>query len=380
MAKTNNLKDFLTDIADAIREKEGTTDLINPQEFSARVRALEIGSGEGQEQEDPMPKPEHYVPFYVEALENVTIAFSNPYEYSKDSITWHSATSNTSVSAQASERVYYKASGLTATSTSGIGKFTISGNCNIGGNLMSMIYKDDFVDKLTLTQTHSFYGMFAGQKTIIDASRLSLPATTLTDSCYYSMFDGCSQLTKAPALPATALAQKCYVKMFNSCKSLVTAPALPATNLTTSCYNNMFAYCSSLLNAPKLNAMIMGDTCYSNMFHSCASLVKAPALPATTLNTYCYNNMFIYCYNLEEAPVLPALTLKENCYRNMFQHCNKITFIKAMFLTTPGDAYTDTWVRGVATVGTFVKNAAATWEISGEDGTPSGWTIEYAQQ
>lgn len=45
MAKDNNLKDFLTDVADAIREKEGSTGLINPQEFSAKIRAIETGGG-----------------------------------------------------------------------------------------------------------------------------------------------------------------------------------------------------------------------------------------------------------------------------------------------------------------------------------------------
>jgi hypothetical protein len=30
MAKNDNLQDFLTDVADAIREKKGTTDKINP--------------------------------------------------------------------------------------------------------------------------------------------------------------------------------------------------------------------------------------------------------------------------------------------------------------------------------------------------------------
>lgn len=45
MAKNNNLKDFVTDIADAIREKKGTTDLINPQDFGSEIRGIESGGG-----------------------------------------------------------------------------------------------------------------------------------------------------------------------------------------------------------------------------------------------------------------------------------------------------------------------------------------------
>ena len=45
MAKTDNLKDFLTDVADAIREKKGTTDLINPQDFSAEIASIQSGEG-----------------------------------------------------------------------------------------------------------------------------------------------------------------------------------------------------------------------------------------------------------------------------------------------------------------------------------------------
>lgn len=40
MAKNDNLTDFLADVADAIREKKGTTDLINPQDFNAEIREL----------------------------------------------------------------------------------------------------------------------------------------------------------------------------------------------------------------------------------------------------------------------------------------------------------------------------------------------------
>lgn len=40
MAKTDNLTDFLTDIADSIRSVKGTTDLINPQDFSTEIQNL----------------------------------------------------------------------------------------------------------------------------------------------------------------------------------------------------------------------------------------------------------------------------------------------------------------------------------------------------
>lgn len=40
MAKNNNLTDFLTDVADAIRAKKGTSDLINPQDFSSEISSI----------------------------------------------------------------------------------------------------------------------------------------------------------------------------------------------------------------------------------------------------------------------------------------------------------------------------------------------------
>ena len=43
MSKTNNLKDFLTDVADAIRAKKGSTELINPQDFSTEIASLSGG-------------------------------------------------------------------------------------------------------------------------------------------------------------------------------------------------------------------------------------------------------------------------------------------------------------------------------------------------
>lgn len=43
MAKNNNLTDFLTDIANTIRTKKGTTLAINPQDFSSEIESIETG-------------------------------------------------------------------------------------------------------------------------------------------------------------------------------------------------------------------------------------------------------------------------------------------------------------------------------------------------
>lgn len=45
MAKTDNLNDFLKDIADTIREKKGTTEPINAQSFAEEIRTIESGGG-----------------------------------------------------------------------------------------------------------------------------------------------------------------------------------------------------------------------------------------------------------------------------------------------------------------------------------------------
>lgn len=43
MAKNDNIQDLLRDIAEAIREKTGSTSLINPQDFSSKILSIQSG-------------------------------------------------------------------------------------------------------------------------------------------------------------------------------------------------------------------------------------------------------------------------------------------------------------------------------------------------
>ena len=263
-----------------------------------------------------------------------------------------------------------------------------------------------------------YLGMFNRCTSLTTAPKL--PATTLANNCYYSMFDRCTSLTTAPELPSTTLANSCYYRMFGGCTSLTTAPELPSTTLANSCYYGMFSdtnvlpdcsninfYSNSVVSSGGLIGLFYGtkvtdddlknilpinpltgnyylpattlsSNCYNSMFYGCTSLTTAPELPATTLKINCYRNMFYGCTSLTTAPELPATTLANYCYYYMFYNCKKLNYIKAMFTTTPSSSYTNSWVYGVSSTGTFVKNKKATWNVTGSNGIPSGWTVQTA--
>ena len=232
---------------------------------------------------------------------------------------------------------------------------------NVYGNIMSLFYGDDFTDKTEFPEGSSknllrfFNTNYQGWQLscpIREAKNLILPATTLTSKCYESLFCYNPYLISTPKLPATTLAESCYGYMFGSCYGLTKAPELPATTLA--------------------------NYCYSSMFTDCHSLTKAPELPATTLASNCYNSMFESCYSLTKAPELPATTLASNCYSNMFKACKSLKYIKMMATTNVSENNLDTWTRYVYPIGTFVKNSAAEWDITGWSGVPDNWTVVTA--
>ena len=307
------------------------------------------------------PKPHDYSKDYftIESLEdNNNIMFyqtggANIYiYYSKDKINWTSYSSSWGsemTTLNNGEKLYIKGNNLSFNSKNSWVNFSATKSIKVSGNIMSLLYKDDFVGKIDLrNQTYIFYSLFRQSSTIVDASNLILPAIDLTDSCYECMFYDCISLVSAPALLANKTAPYCCQNMFYNCTSLVNAPALPATTLDNSCYLGMFG--------------------------SCTSLVNAPALPATTLANYCYKWMFSGCTSLVSAPELPALTTKTQCYYQMFNNCSRLSYVKAAF-TNYVTNNTYNWLFGVASNGTFYKNSAATWTARNVSSVPSDWTI-----
>lgn len=229
-------------------------------------------------------------------------------------------------------------------------KFTSTGQFKVKGNIMSLIYGDNFIGQTSLSAGYTFYSLFNNSPTLISAENLVLPTTTLANNCYQSMFRNCTSLTTAPELPATTLADSCYSGMFNGCTSITTAPQLPATTLAQYCYIGMFGYCTSLITAPEL--------------------------PATTLAMGCYQSMFDDCTSLTTAPELPTTTLAEYCYFQMFRNCTSLNYIKCLATNTSVTYCTLEWTLNVSSSGTFVKAASMTSWTTGDSGIPTGWTVQ----
>ena len=161
-----------------------------------------------------------------------------------------------------------------------------------------------------------------------------------------------------------------YGSYYYACRFAGTATCCVYGNIMSLVYGDNFIEQKTLQS---------GGT-FSGLFFSYSKMISDEehklVLPATTLTNDCYHHMFYGCSNLTTAPELPALTLVDNCYSEMFGGCSKLNYIKCLATDISASNCTNNWVTGVASTGTFVKNPnMASW-TTGNNGIPTGWTVE----
>lgn len=194
--------------------------------------------------------------FTIEAIENIDdllLFYGNTYYeseeykgtmfYSLDGTTWSEMSE--AVSLSAGDKIMFKGApeaiagsagqSIYINGENGDDEYTVNGKFNVEGNIMSLIYGDDFIGKTSfpLNFAYEFGSLFLNQSNLINAGNLILPVTTLHNGCYSDMFKGCTSLITAPELPATTLEYMCYWEMFSGCTSLNYIKCL-ATNISAS--------------------------------------------------------------------------------------------------------------------------------------------------
>lgn len=181
------------------------------------------------------------------------------FKYSYDNYTWSSYDLNTQLILHPGNSVYFK--GNFSPVDDGYINFTISSQDDrpgnklyISGNINSLIDDNEFFSISDLTSNftpsgyifpppYMFQRLFETSSydynVTLDASNLKLPATTLSDYCYYRMFYS-SAIVKAPDLIARSLARSCYESMFEECRLLRCTPYIWSGDTASNCYKNMF--------------------------------------------------------------------------------------------------------------------------------------------
>jgi hypothetical protein len=307
--------------------------------------------------------------FTIQAREAATtISFPTKYQeaayglqYSSDGSIWTSVSETSSFELAAGNSVMVRGKGSKYQNNDGSTTlFTSSAPCYIYGDIMSLFCDGSYNKKTAFggSNNNALEGAFKNMTNldIHPARPLLLSAQTLSSSCYLSMFEGCTGLTRAPEFNneegafATNIPSSACKQMFKGCTSLDSAPELPATGTIaangyygmfdgctamrtppsrlavtptgTDHFREMFKGCTSLLLAPELTAAEIKNNGCRSMFNGCTALTEAPELPATTVGTYAYAYMFQNCSSLTQGPsALPATGMSDHCYTSMFKDC-----------------------------------------------------------
>lgn len=170
-----------------------------------------------------------------------------------------------------------------------------------------------------------------------------MPATNLTNGCYYDMFNGCTNLEYPPAtLKATSLAENCYAGMFKNCSNLLQTPTCAnistLNNSSKRCFANMFEGCRKITAVMELNnfAFYTDTDAYEHIGEEMKEMYKGCILlttPYTTLDhgytIGCYESMYNGCTTLATTSTFDNTksanisenavgTLKTRCCANMY--------------------------------------------------------------
>ena len=298
MAKNDNLHDFLVDIADAIREKTETTDLINPQDFSDKIKSIK-----GSENSVASVWTGHAD---VEGLKAIGWTDEDIEYYQQYGVNWNEEDDKYHLVSDENKAMY-----------------GVINADNIADYKNSIVYLPK-IDTSDVTDTSYF---FASCKSLVAIPLLDTSKVTNMDSMFY----GCYNLTSIPLLDTSKVTN--MDSMFYGCYLLKVIPAINTSNVTA--IDAMFAECYSLISVPQLGTSNV--TTMRNVFYSCYSLQEIPELNTSKVTNM--NTMLSSCYSLTSCSLLDcssnttaALFVFMSCYllrdckiKNL-SNCTRIMF------------------------------------------------------
>lgn len=367
------LKPLFSDIASAIREKDGTGDPIPAERFPERIRAIPAGGGTGPLDPEkvyketrpadwlPMPEPqdnELYLLFHIPDGASALLAFTA------------TSTGQYTVSLGTVEEGAFVEQSSTALDSGGkyeaelfgddYGSLTADGFKQVmvkvsaeeiltwkparhskrtNDNCWNIVEFKGRLPKATSVKTAETslfylpqlrYFSLLGPNEILDgymmlAGSRSLKAVLALDTSHMTnmgyLFDTCFSLLAIPTLDTSHATS--VMGMFRQCESLRAIQDLDLSKATTAVA--MFSFCRSLAAAPTLKNT--GNvTNMSMMFSGCDSLTSVPEMDVSSVTDM--SKMFNLCKALPAAPALNAE--KVTNMESMFEGCTALTQVRAL--------------------------------------------------
>ena len=331
-----SIKTIFTNIANAIREKKGTTTKYLPENMSTEILTIETGIDTSDATATPNDilldktayannekivgtiqtyNNEHengYVQInalkkLLDATKSAHSLFRNYTGTSVDNLIQYSDTENVTNM----NYMFYYCSNLTTIPQLNTSKVTY---------MSYMFYSCSKIQTIPLIDTSnvtSMEYMFTGCSHLQTIPQLNTSKVT----SMYQMFYQCTNLQSIPQLNTSKVST--MVQMFASCSKLQTIPQLNTSNVTN--MSSMFSYCYKLQTIPQLNTSNVTNMYY--MFNSCYLLPKIDITSMDKITSASSSNQIFYnCYSLTKLIIRTMTTipaLNSNAFTNAY-HFNGI--------------------------------------------------------
>lgn len=283
----------LTAIADAIREKNGSTDTYKPGEMAAAISEISVGSAAVVEELNITSNGTYTVPEGVDGYSPVVVNVPQGGAPSAEAL---------KVSGNCSSRFAYN-----------------------GWNKLI----EDYGNQITTENITNAQSMFLNSNNL---TSIPFEINVADKTSCYQMFYGCKNMITAPKINGKIGSAD---SMFSSANKLENIPDIECDNSTHYGSNYIFQNCFNLKELPYLYNFYPEGL--NSMFHSCYNLREIPEDWVDTWNfnrahtyTYAYSgaSMFYYCYSLRKIPKKfldnfggKTTTSYYGMYSNTFSHC-----------------------------------------------------------
>lgn len=213
------------------------------------------------------------------------------------------------------------------------------------------IISADFNNLTSINGDYACYYIFAGSSTSLTTVDMSGVTSISGVSAFQSAFYNCMELdtfTTSNSLTFSSVSDSCFYNTFNGCSKLTTAPffnKMTVVDGSNAC-RQMFMYAGiTSLDVSGLT-QVTGNNAMRETFKNCSNINSA--LTFTNLTTLGYESFeytFSYCSKLTSVSFPALTTLNTHSLYSTFERCSRITSASFGALVQVVSGYSDVLYR-----------------------------------